>query len=102
MPTEKDFAVALQWICFGISFVSFGFYAWKVSHGGTPEPRASVDRCVSRVLRQTLSMGVSAGKKDCYLRDTTVVVGFIPHIVVTSRSSLCCSFPWNPTVPPTR
>ena len=29
---EKGIAVALQWICFGLSFVSFAFYAYKVIH----------------------------------------------------------------------
>ena len=34
MASEKHFAVGLQWVCFGISFVSFFFYAWKVSGEG--------------------------------------------------------------------
>ena len=28
---QKDVAMALQWICFALSFVSFGFYGYKVS-----------------------------------------------------------------------
>mmetsp|Transcript_2521 Transcript_2521/g.3956 ORF Transcript_2521/g.3956 Transcript_2521/m.3956 type:complete len:609 (+) Transcript_2521:240-2066(+) len=30
MASEHNFAVALQWICFGLSFFSFGFYTYKV------------------------------------------------------------------------
>lgn len=30
MGAERGIAVALQWICFGLSFVSFAFYAFKV------------------------------------------------------------------------
>ena len=46
MASEHNFAVALQWICFGLSFFSFGFYTYKVragcapleAHGGSPLP----------------------------------------------------------------
>lgn len=58
MATEKDFAVALQWICFGLSFVSFFFYAWKVSAGfPVSSSRRRVAFSGNTNLRQNVNRG---------------------------------------------
>jgi hypothetical protein len=36
MTTEASFAIALQWVCFTLSFFSFGFYAYKVRTRAAP------------------------------------------------------------------
>ena len=94
MATERDFAVGLQWLCFGISFLSFGFYGWKVSHGVIlSRPRLSTE-AQAAFSDKTFSLRVSAGKKIVTWHYSCRLPYCTPP---SSPGELVPFFPWNPT-----